>query len=247
MRISIITVCYNSEKTIERTIKSVLAQIVDDLEYILIDGESEDQTMGIIMQYEKAFVEKGWKYKYISEPDDGMYDAMNKGIHIATGGLIGILNSDDWYEDNALHIVSENYNNNPGFDIFMGAIRILNGNQRIIKKARDRRYKTSRDFNHPAMFVTKKCYEEVGDYKIHNIHDDYGWYLHATKEGKKILIINEILTNYPTGGEGSKKSLINSAKRIGNKYQIYKDNDFSALYLLECFLQEMFKYLLLSK
>lgn len=247
MRISIITVCYNSEKTIERTIKSVFAQSIDDLEYILVDGKSVDGTIRIISQYEQAFIDKGWRYTYISEPDNGMYDAMNKGIHMVTGELIGILNSDDWYEDDTLSIVSEKYKNNPDTDILMGAIRILNGNQIIIKKARDRSYKTSRDFNHPAMFATKECYKEVGDYKIENVHDDYGWYLHAVKEGKRIQIINEILTNYPTGGEGSQKSLRNTAKRIGKKYQIYKENQYSCLYLIECFFQEVAKFIILKR
>ncbi len=247
MRISIITVCYNSEKTIERTIKSVFAQSVDDLEYILVDGKSVDGTIRIISQYEQAFIDKGWRYTFISESDNGMYDAMNKGIHMATGELIGILNSDDWYEDDTLSIISEKYKNNPDADILMGAIRILNGNQIIVKKARDRSYKTSRDFNHPAMFVTKECYKEVGDYKIGNVHDDYGWYLKAKKNGKKVQIIDEILTDYPTGGEGSRKSFYDTVTRIGKKYLVYKENEYSFLYFGECFFQEIAKFIILKR
>lgn len=246
MRISIITACYNSEKTIERTIKSVLVQNVDNLEYIFIDGKSDDKTIEIIKQYEQAFIEKHWIYKYISEPDNGMYDAMNKGIHMATGDLIAILNSDDWYEDNALSIVYDQYRINPNADIFMGAIRIFNGNQIIIKKARNRKYKTSRDFNHPAMFVTKECYKEVGNYKIDNVHDDYGWYLKALKDNKRISIIEAVLTNYPTGGAGSVKSIKNTVRRIVKKYQIYKENGYSPFYFFECVGQEMVKFILLK-
>ena len=166
---------------------------------------------------------------------------------MATGDLIGILNSDDWYEKEALSTVIKEHNNTPDADILMGAIRIFNGNQRIIKKAKDRKYKTSRDFNHPAMFVTKKCYEDVGNYKIDNVHDDYGWYLKAVKMKKIVSIIDKVLTNYYIGGIGSIKSLKNTINRIGMKYAVYKDNKYSRLYVLECFFQEFAKYLLIRK
>lgn len=93
MLFSIITVCFNSEKIIERTIKSVLEQSYQDYEYILVDGASSDRTLEIIHQYEPLF--QG-KMKLISEPDKGIYDAMNKGIRVASGELIGIVNSDDY-------------------------------------------------------------------------------------------------------------------------------------------------------
>ena len=91
-KISIITVCYNSASTIEDTIKSVLAQKYDNYEYLIIDGLSKDNTLDIVKKYESKF--KG-KMKVISEKDKGLYDAMNKGIKLATGDIIGIINSDD--------------------------------------------------------------------------------------------------------------------------------------------------------
>ena len=93
MLFSIITVCFNSEKTIEQTIKSVLEQSFQNYEYIIVDGASKDCTVDIIRRYEPMF--KG-KLKWISEPDNGIYDAMNKGIGMARGELIGIINSDDY-------------------------------------------------------------------------------------------------------------------------------------------------------
>lgn len=93
MRVSIITVCYNSESTIQDTIKSVLHQDYKDIEYIIIDGQSTDQTLAIVNKYKNKIAH------IISEKDNGMYDAINKGIHIATGKIIGILNSDDFYTD----------------------------------------------------------------------------------------------------------------------------------------------------
>ena len=96
MKISIITVSYNSAQTIEDTIKSVLAQNFQELEYIIIDGGSKDNTMEIVNKYQDKIT------KIISEPDKGIYDAMNKGIQLATGDLVGILNSDDFYFDNSV-------------------------------------------------------------------------------------------------------------------------------------------------
>ena len=91
MKVSIITVCYNSAKTIEHTIKSVAGQDYGNIEYIIIDGGSTDGTLDIIDRYkDKISV-------LVSEPDEGIYDAMNKGISIASGELIGMINSDDWY------------------------------------------------------------------------------------------------------------------------------------------------------
>ena len=102
MLFSIITVCYNSEKTIRRTIESVLNQTCQDYEYIIVDGKSTDKTLDIVKEYEARFADK---LKYISEPDTGIYNAMNKGIALSDGSIIGIVNSDDWLQPDALEIV----------------------------------------------------------------------------------------------------------------------------------------------
>jgi glycosyltransferase involved in cell wall biosynthesis len=94
MRISIITVCYNSEQYIHTAIESVLSQTYPDIEYIIVDGASIDRTVEIIKRYEPQF---NGRMHWISEPDEGLYDAMNKGIRMASGEIIGILNSDDFY------------------------------------------------------------------------------------------------------------------------------------------------------
>lgn len=99
MKISIITVTYNSEKTIKDTFDSVLLQDYKDVEYIVVDGNSKDRTKRIIEQYEKKFYDKDYEFKWISEKDEGIYDAINKGVKIATGDIVGILNSDDYYAD----------------------------------------------------------------------------------------------------------------------------------------------------
>jgi glycosyltransferase involved in cell wall biosynthesis len=99
MRVSIITITYNSAETIEDTIQSVLSQDYSSIEYIVVDGASSDRTMEIVERY------KGRISKVISERDKGIYDAMNKGVALATGDVIGILNSDDFYADN--HVISD--------------------------------------------------------------------------------------------------------------------------------------------
>ncbi|WP_418965060.1 glycosyltransferase, partial [Cetobacterium sp.] len=100
--VSIVTVAYNSSKTIEKTIESVLNQSYKNIEYIIVDGESKDNTLEIIKKFQKNFENRGIKYKFISEKDNGIYDAMNKGISMCQGELVGMINSDDWYELDAV-------------------------------------------------------------------------------------------------------------------------------------------------
>lgn len=107
MKISIITVCYNSASTIEKTIKSVASQTYKNIEYIIVDGNSKDNTIDIIKKHENNIT------KWISEPDKGLYDAMNKGLALATGDLIGILNSDDtFYSVNVIEEIAKFHENN---------------------------------------------------------------------------------------------------------------------------------------
>ena len=97
--VTVITPCFNSEKTIRKTIESVLNQTYHNIEYLIIDGASTDKTVEIAKSYEQAF---GGRMKIYSEPDKGIYDAMNKGIRLAGGELVGIVNSDDYYETDAV-------------------------------------------------------------------------------------------------------------------------------------------------
>ena len=108
MKISLITVTYNSAQTLQDTISSVAKQEYPDIEYIVVDGSSKDNTVDIIRRNESTI--SNW----VSEPDKGMYDAMNKGIDLAEGKVIGIINSDDWYEKEALQIVSNFFHGNKG-------------------------------------------------------------------------------------------------------------------------------------
>lgn len=200
--VSIITVSYNSAKTIENTIQSTLNQTYDNIEYIIIDGASTDGTLAIIKGYEALFDEKNIAFKYISEPDKGIYDAMNKGIRMCSGELIGIINSDDWYESNAVEDVVLTYLNNRDVDVFHGLLRyisydgypdsILGHHSRLLHQTM---------IEHPTCFVKSDCYLEIGLFDSnYRSAGDYEWMLRAKKAGRKFLFLNRLIANFRRGG-----------------------------------------------
>jgi glycosyltransferase involved in cell wall biosynthesis len=171
LKISIITVVWNNKKTIKDAIDSVLSQTYKDIEYILVDGASSDGTIEIIKSYEKKI------NKFISEPDKGIYDAMNKGINLATGNIIGILNSDDFYIDKyVVEKVAKEFEEKKVSSVYADLIYVKPEN---LEKSI--RYYDSSHFKpdkfpygwmpaHPTFFVKKEIYDKYGvfktDYKI---------------------------------------------------------------------------------
>lgn len=241
--VSVITVSYNSELTIAETIESVLNQSYKNIEYFIIDGMSNDRTVEIAKSYSHKFQQNGIPYTIISEKDDGIYDAMNKGIHMSNGDLIGIINSDDWYELFTIERVVQTYIDSH-FDYFYGDIRIINGKKSSIKHSKIRKnYVTSRDWNHPTSFVSKKVYEKF-IYKNETIYDDFDLLLKVRNNGFKIVVVNEVLANFRVGGISNIKNIKNVIQRIKQRYSIYKNNQYSKLYLLECITIEVMKYIL---
>lgn len=242
MLVSIITVSRNSETTIRRTIESVYAQSYQQIEYIIVDGASTDQTMRIVEGYSGQFKKNGIAYHYVSEPDHGMYDAMNKGIRMASGELIGIINSDDWYEPDAVSCAAENYKKY-AYDLFYGDLRIVSDKTNFIKKAKDSRVISSRFWNHPTTFIPRKIYEKY-QYKTENIHDDWDLILRIRKDGAKVCVENKVLANFTRGGISHERSLKKAMERARIKYRIYRDNGYSRLYAVECYGMEMAKLVL---
>lgn len=168
MKISIITVSYNSEKTIERTINSILNQKNVELEYLIIDGASNDNTINIANSYIKQFTMRNITYKILSEPDKGIYDAMNKGIKLTTGEIIGILNSDDYYSSPEIleSIVSEFTKSNCD-SLYGNLLYIKNGKPyRYWKSGKLRSFKYGWMPPHPAFFVKKEIYEKYGLFRL---------------------------------------------------------------------------------
>lgn len=243
MKVSIITVSYNSEKTIAHTIESVLAQTYDDIEYWIIDGKSSDGTVTLAESYCSAMEQKGIIYHILSEPDGGIYDAMNKGIRLATGDVIGIINSDDWYEPDALKEVNEAYEKEH-FDTSFANINLIKQNGTVIlKKARLRKFKTTRDWNHPTMFVRKEIYNDI-KYDNSNVYADYDVFLKIAGRGYKIVTIDKTLANFMVGGVSNEKSLSGVLKRIKLRYGNYRKNGFSWVYIFESVFMEIAKFII---
>ena len=238
--VSIITVTYNSAATIRQAIESVLQQTYLPKEYFIVDGLSTDDTLMIAKSFESRFAEKGVSYCIISEKDNGIYDAMNKGIGLASGTVIGMINSDDWYEPIALECMVKCYEETK-FDLFFADLRMhLPTGKTFIKQARNRKYATSRDWNHPTTFITKKMYQQY-EYKCETIHDDYDLILRLKKNGARIEIVNEVLANFRMNGTSHEKNIKKAIERTKIKYRIYRNNGYSRFYLLECIGMELAK------
>lgn len=244
MKISIITVAYNSENCIGATIESVLAQTYGNIEYWIIDGNSSDRTVEIAESYRPMMENKGITYTIVSEPDGGIYDAMNKGIRLATGDVIGLLNSDDTYESNALQTVAETFEQTD-CELMYADIRIIKPDGvSFVKKAKLRKFETSRDWNHPTTFARGDVYK-ANPFRNLGIHDDYGFFLQMKCQGRRIVTVDKVLANFKMGGASNKKSLKAAKKRIHDRYQYcYRINGYSRWYLVECVAIEVAKMIL---
>ena len=227
IKFSIVTPVYNGGKTVARTIESVLNQSVAPSEYFVIDGASTDETLEVARRYTGCFEEKGIRYEIISEKDNGIYDAMNKGIMRCTGDFIGIINSDDWYETNAIETMAELYEKEH-FDMAYADIRMHNGNGTFIKTASNPKMVTSRTWNHPTQFVSSEIYSKKL-YKNETVFDDLDMLLWIHKNNYKISTVNKVLANFTMGGaSNNEKRLGEVIKRIRTKGEIYKNNGYAA-------------------
>lgn len=244
MLVSVVTVCYNSEETIRKTIESVLAQSYDCVEYIIVDGTSKDNTVAVAKEYESRFRERGYRYRIISEPDKGIYDAMNKGIRMAEGEIVGLVNSDDWYEPVAVETVVKTYEET-GFDVFYADLNLVKDDGSVIvKRSKLDRFPSTRNWNHPTTFITKKTYNEQGLYRCQSLYDDFDLVLRMRNAGKKIVIRNVVLSNFRTGGVSNQKSLKKCLQRIKARYGCYRNNGYSPLYIFECVAMEAAKMII---
>lgn len=232
MKISIITVCYNSGSTIRDTFESVLSQTYSDIEYIVVDGGSTDGSLEIIRRYEALF---DGKMRWISEPDKGLYDAMNKGISLCSGNIVGILNSDDFFTShNVLEKVAQG----------IGDADAVYGDVHYVKEANlDKcvRYYSSRTFKpwlmrlgfmpaHPSFYCRKKIYERLGGYDTDfKVAADFELLL-------RFILIHNISTHYlpldfvtmRTGGASSSgfkshRQIFHDHRRAFHKNGIYSN------------------------
>ena len=242
IKVTIITVAYNCAETIATAIESVLNQTYSNIEYLIIDGLSKDNTVQIAENFVPRFREKGITMKVISEPDRGMYDALNKGVFLASGELIGNINADDWYEPIAVEEMVKLYEKE-NYDLAWSDLRIIKPSGDMIKKAHVGKLKTTTGFCHPTMFSKRSVLLEL-PYACEQMDDDFEMILRAYKAKKKIVTLNEVLANYRFGGMSTQKSVKNSMKRISMKYATYKKHGYSPLYWFYCVVIESAKYIL---
>jgi len=165
MKVSIVTVCYNSESTIEKTILSVLNQTYTNVEYIIVDGNSNDGTLGIIRKYGDKIS------KFISEPDNGLYDAMNKGVALASGDLVGILNSDDTFVSNMVLEEIVAFHAKYDIDASVGNIIQHRDNGKLVRLYSSEYWSPSKLVigfmpPHPSIFIRKEMFLKFGNYDL---------------------------------------------------------------------------------
>lgn len=228
IRVSIITVCYNSELTIEKTIQSVLHQTYENLEYIIVDGKSTDKTLEIIEQYKPCF---GARMKVISESDEGIYDAMNKGIRNASGEVIGILNSDDYYENNTVESIVSALREEP-YQILYGMLRILNNGIETKITMPKHENLANEMISHPTCFVTRKIYEDFGMFDTnYRSCADHDFMLRMSKNPKIHFVpVYKILATFTEGtGMSSNGSSMMEAFGMLKKHGIISEKEYRSI------------------
>ncbi|MEM8509916.1 MAG: glycosyltransferase family 2 protein [Bacteroidota bacterium] len=209
--VSIITVVFNGEKYLQQTIDSVYQQTYSNIEYIIIDGKSTDGTLDIIKANEDKIS------TWISEEDNGLYDAMNKGIGMAKGELIGIINSDDWYEKEAIRLVVDAYINNREKQVFHGdRFDITESGERRRYRFNPSKYKFlyySMTYNHPSMFFHKEVYKRFKYSTTLKIYSDYELVLKLyLKQPETFYYISRTYVNYRLDGLSTQQSIYGNIK-----------------------------------
>ena len=224
MKVSIITVTYNSGKTVKDTLESVCNQSYSDIEHIIIDGASKDDTLDIVNEYTHVA-------RVISESDDGIYDAMNKGIRLATGDVIGILNSDDiFYDNNVLEKVMSAFERETETDAVYGNIVYFKeAKDEIVRKWKSKAYYEN-FFNdglvppHPSLFVRRKVYDELDLYYPNfKISSDYEFMFRMMKVNKyKTQYLDTNIVNMRVGGISTSglKSYLIATKELKQSWEM---------------------------
>ena len=202
MKVSIITVCFNSSQTILDTIDSVNIQDYKNIEHIFIDGGSSDKTLDIIKLNSKR------EKIIVSEEDSGLYDAMNKGLKIATGDVIGFLNSDDLFTNiNAVSQIMKLMSNS---NIVVGGIEMINSKNKIIRKWMPKLYNSKNIENnfypHPAFYIKNDLLVRVGNYNLnYEISSDFDWMLRCLlNANNQVAILEEYIVTMRLGGKSTK-------------------------------------------
>lgn len=237
VKISIITITFNSEKTLERTIESVLNQNYDNLEYIIVDGGSKDETINIIKKY------SDYISQWISEPDSGISNAFNKGISMATGDIIGIINSDDGLMPGALKTINMEYDDT--VDVYRGKTLLWkeDTDTKVVEiPSIHFKFNSMNKIGHQSTFITKTTYKKFGGYDEDCKYVmDYDILLRLERGGAKFKYINIILAFYSLGGITFSKY---TKERRQEMERVLKNNGASNLDVLKYRIVERIKHIL---
>lgn len=214
--VSVLTVVYNGEKYLEQTIKSVIAQDYNNIEYVVIDGGSNDGTIDIIKRYQDHI------NIFVSESDKGIYNAINKGLRKCSGQLIKIINADDLLLPRAISAAVNTLKRNNLNDpiILIGNTQVIDIRGQIVGKITDKRIMFGFDtFNHPGWFVTTETYRQYGLYdEKYKISSDYEYYLRFKMNGGNIIRIPIEVTCYRQYGRSSGFEGVHEVAKINLRY-----------------------------
>ncbi len=216
IKVSIVTVVFNGEKFLEQAMQSVFDQTYPNIEYLVIDGASTDGTLAIIQKHEKRLAY--WE----SEPDGGMYEAMNKGILRTSGILVGMLNADDWYEPDAVEKAVRAYEANPDAAVIHGRLNRRDEDGALLEVTGESSDSLSqRMIEHPTCFIPRQAYLTYGGYHTgFTSAADYELMLRFRKKGAAFVFIDDVLANFRSGGvSGSRKAALETIS-IRYKYGI---------------------------
>lgn len=202
-KLTIITIVYNNVRDIERTIQSILKQTYKKIEYIVIDGASTDGTLQVIERYKDQIS------KIVSEPDKGIYDAMNKGLALATGDYVLFMNSGDEIYDQ--HTVEDVFATAPGADIYYGETEMYNDNWENLGRRRHEApeefdwtsFKYGMNISHQAIYIRRSI---ITPYDLtYKYSADIDWIIKAAKKASNIVNVHRYVAKYLVGGMSKKK------------------------------------------
>ena len=217
-KLSVITIVYNNANDIERTILSVIRQTYENIEYIIIDGGSTDGTLDIIKKYEPHIA--GW----ISEPDEGIYNAMNKGLKMAGGDYVLFMNSgDEIYDHNT---VKQVFSSAPYADIYYGETEMYDQNWQSLGRRRHRTpenftwksFKYGMNISHQAIYIKKSIAEPYDEY--YKLSADIDWIIKAARKAKTIINTNQYVAKYLVGGISKKRHL----ESLKERFEIFSEH-----------------------
>jgi glycosyltransferase involved in cell wall biosynthesis len=221
MKISVITIAYNNESDIRATIESVVSQTYNNIEYIVVDGKSTDKTLEVINEYKSNIS------KLISEPDKNLYDAINKGIKMATGDIVGLVHAGDrLYDNQVLEKVANHFQNND-IDISYGHSKVVNENDKPIRINKSPEFKRSKVTNgwmpsHQSIYARRALFDKYGYYRTDlGGAGDYEWFIrYFYANSLKIKKINEFIVRFAMGGMSTRS--YSSKLKTSHKEIIHK-------------------------